>query len=316
MNKTLFSIIVVSLNPGDKLFETLDSIREQTFTDYEVVIKDGGSKDGSIDRLRDYLEKQEAFAKHVRLYETPDKSIYDGMNQAVSYAEGEYLYFLNCGDTFYGNEVLAEVAQAIRMTGSGSDACPQMTDTVCGESDAHAQAVDGQAAGASGGRADACVQVDIPHIYYGNIYDMLQQEVVASNPHIDAFACYRNVPCHQACFYQAALFEKRGYKTQYRVRGDYEHFLWCFFEAKALPVYVQAVIANYEGGGYSETKENLQRSQREHKEITSLYMRKGQLWKYKMILLLTLAPLRTWMSHNQVFSGLYNRMKRVAYRSR
>lgn len=317
MSKTLFSIIVVSLNPGDKLFETLESIREQTFTEYEVVIKDGGSKDGSVAKLRDYLKKEEAFAKHVRLFETPDKSIYDGMNQAVSYAEGEYLYFLNCGDTFYGNAVLGEVAQAIRMNDSGRDTFRQeAVDAACGESDVYVQAADGQAAGASGGRADACVQADILHIYYGNIYDMLQQEVVASNPHIDAFACYRNVPCHQACFYQAALFEKRGYKTRYKVRGDYEHFLWCFFEAKALPVYVPAIIANYEGGGYSETKENLKRSEREHKEITSLYMSKGQLLKYKMILLLTLAPLRTWMSHNKAFSGLYNRMKRLVYRNR
>ena len=323
MSKTLFSIIVVSLNPGEKLFETLDSIKTQTFADYEVVIKDGGSKDGSIGRLRAYLEKEEAFAKHIRLYETPDKSIYDGMNQAVAYAEGEYLYFLNCGDTFYGNEVLAEVAQAIGeqvddkldVSVRAADSADGDATTISGKTGEDASgtpAADGQTSSAGQGSTQATT----PHVYYGNIYDMLQQEVVASNPHIDAFACYRNVPCHQACFYQAALFAKRGYKTRYKVRGDYEHFLWCFFEAKAVPVYVPTVIANYEGGGYSETKENLKRSQREHKEITSLYMSKGQLLKYKMILLLTLAPLRTWMSHNKAFSGLYNRLKRVLYRNR
>ena len=38
------------------------------------------------------------------------------------------------------------------------------------------------------------------------------------------FACYRNVPCHQVCFYDAGLFAERGYDTDFRVRADYEHF--------------------------------------------------------------------------------------------
>ncbi|MGN1148052.1 MAG: glycosyltransferase [Lachnospiraceae bacterium] len=272
----VFSIIVVALNAGDKLLETLGSIEKQTCKDVEVIIKDGGSKDGSQQKLQEYLADHPAFASHIAIHETPDKSIYDGMNQAVSYASGEYLYFLNCGDSFYHEDVLTEVEKAIR------------GDRQKGESH---------------------------KIYYGNIYDMLQETVVASNPHMDAFACYRNVPCHQACFYHASLFEKRGYKTEYKVRGDYEHFLWCFFEEKAEPAYVPVVIANYEGGGYSETKENLRRSKREHKEITALYMSGRQRFYYKSLLLLTLAPLRTWMSHNSAFSGLYNRIKQMVYGS-
>ena len=45
--KPLFSIIMVTLNPGDKAIKTMESIRKQTYTDYQVVVKDGGSKDGS-----------------------------------------------------------------------------------------------------------------------------------------------------------------------------------------------------------------------------------------------------------------------------
>ena len=54
----LFSILVVCLNPGEKLENTLDSIRKQTFADYEIVVKDGGSKDGSLDDLKEKLKKQ------------------------------------------------------------------------------------------------------------------------------------------------------------------------------------------------------------------------------------------------------------------
>ena len=51
MQTKLISIIVVALNPGAKLKETLDSIRMQTYKNYEVIIKDGGSKDGALDAL-------------------------------------------------------------------------------------------------------------------------------------------------------------------------------------------------------------------------------------------------------------------------
>ena len=48
-----FSIIVVCLNPGEKLNQTLDSILSQTYQDYEVIVKDGGSRDGSIEAMRE-----------------------------------------------------------------------------------------------------------------------------------------------------------------------------------------------------------------------------------------------------------------------
>lgn len=74
------------------------------------------------------------------------------------------------------------------------------------------------------------------------------------------------------------------------------------------------VIASYEGGGFSETGKNKQRSKEEHKEITGKYMSKGELIKYKLILLLTLAPLRTKMAESKRFSGLYNKLRKSLYK--
>ena len=53
MQKPFFSIVVVSLNPGDRLEKTLNSITNQSFTDYEVILKDGGSTDGSLEGLQE-----------------------------------------------------------------------------------------------------------------------------------------------------------------------------------------------------------------------------------------------------------------------
>ncbi len=273
MRTPMFSILMVSLNPGGKLVETMESVVRQSYRDYEVIVKDGGSGDGSLEALRAYLERQ-GCRDRVRILEQPDTGIYEGMNQATWAARGEYLYFLNCGDSFASDQALARAAAEIRS--AGRELCSR--------------------------------------IFYGDIYDALRGQVVASNPHMDDFACYRNVPCHQACIYHHSLFEERGYEPGYRVRADYEHFLWCYFRRDARPRYIPVTLASYEGGGFSETPENRRRSAREHREITALYMSRGQRLKYRLILLATLAPLRTRMAESPVWSGFYNRCKKLLYR--
>ena len=85
-----FSIIVVCLNPGEKLLQTLQSIQKQEFRDYEIVLKDGGSTDGSLQKL--YPEQS-----GLLVVTKPDRGIYDAMNQAVEEAKGRFVFFLNCG---------------------------------------------------------------------------------------------------------------------------------------------------------------------------------------------------------------------------
>ncbi len=276
MRNPLFSILVVSLNPGGKLVETVKSVAGQTYRDYEVIVKDGGSGDGSLEMLQSYL-REEGNEERVRILRRPDSGIYDGMNQATQAARGEYLYFLNCGDLFASENVLTRAAGEIE---------------------------------------EALRRTDAPKIFYGDILDALRGQVVASNPHMDDFACYRNVPCHQACIYHHSLFEQRGYDPAYRVRADYEHFLWSYFRGDARPCYIPVTLASYEGGGFSETPENRKRSAREHREITARYMGGGQRLKYRLILLATLAPLRTKMAESPVWSEFYNRCKKRLYRHR
>ena len=268
----MFSIIVVALNPGDKLIDTIQSIRKQTYADYQVVVKDGGSKDDSIQKLQLLLQADPDMAERVDIIQERDKSIYDGMNQAVRYAKGTYLYFLNCGDHFAHEDSLRQMADGIL------------------EDDTNAL------------------------IFYGDIYDALREQVVPSNPKIDDFACYRNVPCHQACVYHKTLFTERGYRPEFKVRGDYEHFLWSYFCKNAKPRHVKVTLALYEGGGFSETKENRIRSAKEHKEITKMYMSRRKLFVYKAIMVLTLAPLRTKIAESPTLSGVYNFVKKLIYR--
>lgn len=263
-----FSIIVVCYNAGEKLHKTIESIRRQTEKDYEIIVEDGLSTDGSVEKL--------APGEDLKVFREKDKGIYDAMNRAVSHASGRYLFFLNCGDYFEDDTVLARVRHHIEIDSNGQ-----------------------------GGRR--------PRIFYGNIRERATGAAVMSNPKIDDFACYRNVPCHQACFYDRRLLKKRGFHICYQVRADYEHFLWCYYKAHATMRYLPVTVTSYEGGGFSETKENRRRSAVEHRHIVRKYMSKEQIFTYQLILLLTLAPLRTCLAQNPITAEGYQRMKRILY---
>lgn len=288
MQKPFFSIVVVSLNPGDRLKNTLKSIVRQTYTDYEVILKDGGSTDGSLG----FLESEETTKdrNQIKIIQKKDQGIYDAMNQAIAAISGRYVLFLNCGDYFYSDTVLEEVAAFIER---------DKKTTI--------------ATYAKGEFAIEAIQSPIK-IYYGNQYNQIQDTIIYSAPKINDFTCYRNVPCHQVCFYDYRLFEDRAYELQYKVRADYEHFLYSIYEKKAIGVSMPIIVASYEGGGFSETKENRKKSSMEHRIITKKYLGLTKCFKYRLIMWLTLAPVRTWIAENPALSGMYNGVKTGIYK--
>ncbi|MBQ2257796.1 MAG: glycosyltransferase [Lachnospiraceae bacterium] len=270
MNNVFYSIIVVCLNAGERLHDTIESILQQKYSNYEIIVKDGGSSDGSVEELQAAFQ-DERMHIHIR----KDNGIYDAMNQAVQLAQGEYDLFLNAGDSFYDETVLDKITEEIERIKNENK------------------------------KAD---------VIYGNLYHKALDTIIYAAPEINDFTCYRNVPCHQTCFYHRSMFETRGYKPEYNVRADYEHFLWCFYEKKAKIWYVPVIVASYEGGGYSETKENKKRSARQHREIVVRYMGRKKADKYRWIMLLTLAPLRSAIADNKYLSGIYNGLKTAIYK--
>lgn len=101
MGQPFFSIIVVAYNAEQLIGKTIESILQQDFQDYEIVVKDACSTDKTLENVpRD---------ERIRVYSTKDKGIYDGMNEAIGYAKGKYCTFLNCGDMFHSSDVLQRV---------------------------------------------------------------------------------------------------------------------------------------------------------------------------------------------------------------
>ena len=103
MGRPLFSIITITFNAAGTLPATLRSVERQTFTDYEYLIVDGASTDGTV-----------AIAQHSAAVSSvtsePDKGLYDAMNKGLRKARGCYLVFLNAGDAFHEPDTLQKIA--------------------------------------------------------------------------------------------------------------------------------------------------------------------------------------------------------------
>ena len=99
-----FSIITVCYNDRHGLKKTMDSVFCQTIDNYEFLIIDGGSSDGSKELIMQYKDKLSFCCSE------PDSGIYNAMNKGVKYAKGKYVLFLNAGDVFHSKSVLEEVA--------------------------------------------------------------------------------------------------------------------------------------------------------------------------------------------------------------
>lgn len=100
------SIVTVTYNNLDGLRRTAESIAKQTWTDYEWIVMDGGSTDGS----RDFLETVKPQPYHW--VSQRDNGIYDAMNRGIEKARGEYVICMNAGDEFRAPDTLKKVFEA------------------------------------------------------------------------------------------------------------------------------------------------------------------------------------------------------------
>ena len=95
-----YSVITINYNNKEGLKHTIESIVCQTYRDFEFIIIDGGSTDGSVDIIREYEE-------HITYWVSEqDNGVYHAMNKGVAQAHGDYCIFMNSGDCFHSSDVL------------------------------------------------------------------------------------------------------------------------------------------------------------------------------------------------------------------
>lgn len=100
-----YSIITINYNNKEGLEQTIQSVLCQTCHDYEYLIIDGGSTDGSEDVIKKYANRIDYWVSE------PDGGRYPAMNKGIKQAIGDYLNFMNSGDTFHSSTVLEDIAK-------------------------------------------------------------------------------------------------------------------------------------------------------------------------------------------------------------
>ena len=115
MSGPTLTIVTISFNAGEALRRTIESVNGQNYPLIEHVFVDGGSTDGSVELIRS-LARREA-----RWVSEPDEGIADAFNKGTRNARGDYICYLNAGDTFAADDVLSRVAAHIRSSEGDAD---------------------------------------------------------------------------------------------------------------------------------------------------------------------------------------------------
>lgn len=102
-NRPLITVVTVVFNGKEFLEETIQSVIGQTYDNLEYIIIDGGSTDGTLDIIKKYEDKIDYWVSEQ------DKGIYDAMNKGIQIAKGEWINFMNAGDTFNSSDILVTV---------------------------------------------------------------------------------------------------------------------------------------------------------------------------------------------------------------
>lgn len=226
------SIVTITYNAEAVLQRTLDSVSSQTYRDIEHLIIDGASKDGTMDLVSRYKVRDLPY--EVRVVSEPDKGIYDAMNKGLRLATGEYIVFLNAGDTLHDEKTLDMVASSLQPATNSQQPAVIYGDTNIVDDEGH----------------------------------FLRKRHL-SVPDNLTWRSFKQgmLVCHQAFYARLDIARDIPYDLQYRHSADVD---WCIrvmkeAERRHLPlVRVQGVVADFLDGGDSSKNHRASLRERFH----------------------------------------------------
>lgn len=237
------SIITVNLNNSKSLENTILSVIEQTFSNYELIIIDGGSTDGSVEIIRKFeahFNPPEGGLKvksKLKWVSEKDSGIYNAMNKGIEMARGEYCYFLNSGEVLYNKFVFEKVFKSN----------PTQSFVV------------------------------------GNaimVYDYVVR--VEKEPELSFGYFYKGSICHQAAFIKRSLFDSYGfYDEKLKIVSDWKFFFIAIKLKNESVEYVDVDIVFHDLYGISITQSDLYFEER--RKVLEEYIPKSVLLDYYTI---------------------------------
>lgn len=106
-----FTVITVCYNAEMDIGRTIESIIKQTYKNYEYIVIDGKSSDKTFSIVKSYIKDFESQEIRYLISSEKDNGIYNAMNKGISKAQGEWIIFMNAGDTFYDNTILSKISE-------------------------------------------------------------------------------------------------------------------------------------------------------------------------------------------------------------
>ncbi len=214
-----FSVVTITYNAEAVLQRTLDSVGCQTHDDVEHLIIDGASTDATLAMTQQYKALSDASdsGHKVIVRSEPDEGIYDAMNKGLTQASGDYIVFMNAGDTFPAADTLELVARRCHLNELPTDALPAV---LYGNTDI----VDAQGKYLHPRRLQPPEKLTWRSFRHGMLV------------------------CHQAFYARTDIAKNLQYDTRYRYSADVD---WCIRVMKeadrlSLPLYnIGMVVANY-----------------------------------------------------------------------
>lgn len=215
-----FTVVTITYNAEAVLQRTLDSVLRQTYEDVEHLIIDGASTDGTLAMAEAYKrlsDNSEENQHQVIIASEPDHGIYDAMNKGLTQASGDYIIFMNAGDSFSDADTLEQVVRRCRLNELPTDELP-------GVLYGNTNVVDGE------GRFLHPRRLQPPERL---TWRSFRQGMVV---------------CHQAFYARTDIAKNLQFDTRYRFSADVD---WCIrvmreSERMGLPLYnIGMVVANY-----------------------------------------------------------------------
>ena len=214
-----FTVVTITYNAEAVLQRTLDSVFAQTYKGVEHLIIDGASKDRTLALVEAYKQKSdESETEHkVIIQSEPDHGIYDAMNKGLTQASGDYIVFMNAGDSFPQADTLEQVVHRCKLTEMPTAELPGV---LYGNTDV----VDGDGHYLHPRRLQPPVKLTWRSFRQGMLV------------------------CHQAFYARTDIAKNLQYDTRYRFSADVD---WCIrvmreTERMGLPLYnIGIVVANY-----------------------------------------------------------------------
>ena len=219
------SIVTINYNNAEGLQKTLASVATQTYCDIEHIIIDGGSTDGSVAVIKEYVakvESQEPRAKSVVWGSEKDKGIYNAMNKGIRKATGEYCQFLNSGDTL---------------------SAPNVTERMMNEMDDGIDVLYG----------------DMLKIRENRHY--IDRSCGKENVTLNMF--YRGCLNHSPAYIKRSLFDEYGYYDEtLKICADWKFYMQSIVLGSATTKHVNIVVTYFDMNGISETRKDILNEER------------------------------------------------------